>query len=61
MAAVQRAANGATRVTRRDPGPTPTEPWTVTVADVDTRSPEAYRSTVRAWAEAVASRFVVGT
>ncbi len=57
-AAVQQAASGAIRVARREPGPTPEEPWAVTVADIDPSSPEAYRSTVRAWAEAVASRFV---
>lgn len=60
MAVVQGAAGGAVRVARREPGPTPEEPWATTVADVDTSSPEAYRSTVRAWAEAVASRFVGG-
>lgn len=60
VAALQGAGSGATRVARREPGPTPEEPWASTVADVDTSSPEAYRSTVRAWAEAVASRFADG-
>jgi hypothetical protein len=60
MAALRDVAGGATQVVRREPGPRPEQAWPLTVADVDTTSPEAYVATVRAWAEVVASAFVEG-
>ena len=58
MRRIRAATDGPARVRRRpdDPAPArpPAEEAQVTVADVDTTSAEAYRRTVRRWAEAVA-------
>lgn len=60
MRVLTAGVDGATRVRREEPGPPPPEPRGPNVTDVDTSTPEAYRSTVRAWAEAVATRLLDG-
>lgn len=57
MRRIRAHTDGPARVRRRPddpPAPAPVRKTRVTVADVDTTSAEAYRRTVRRWAEAVA-------
>lgn len=54
---IRSRVDGKQRVTRREPSPPvfPPAGWSMTIDDVDLATGEAYRATVRAWAESVAS------
>ncbi|BBX70449.1 hypothetical protein MPSYJ_39100 [Mycolicibacterium psychrotolerans] len=54
---IRRRVDGTQRVARRDRDAPPRRPrsgWSSSIADVDLTTADAYRTSVRAWAEAVA-------